>query len=78
MVLVEQVTLNAEIRTETGSSSCRKMRRSGIVPAVIYGHGEAARSICLEKYGFNRFWRVTIDYGDSPGFQRQICRRLPC
>ncbi len=52
---MEQVTLNAEIRTETGSSSCRKMRRSGIVPAVIYGHGEAARSICLEEMQFNRF-----------------------
>jgi large subunit ribosomal protein L25 len=55
VVLVEQAAMNVEIRTETGSSKCRRLRRSGRVPAVIYGHGKPARSICLEEMELNRF-----------------------
>lgn len=38
-----------ELREEVGTSACRRLRRSGITPAVIYGHGEPARSVSLAE-----------------------------
>lgn len=40
------VTLEAQLRSETGKGAARAFRRSGSVPAVIYGHGEETKS-CL-------------------------------
>ena len=42
-----EVTLNAEPRTETGSGVARRFRRDGFVPAVLYGQGQAARSLVV-------------------------------
>lgn len=36
----EQVTLQAERRSEAGKGAARQLRRTGYVPAVVYGHGE--------------------------------------
>lgn len=33
-------TLNVKRRQETGTKVARRMRREGLVPAVLYGHGE--------------------------------------
>lgn len=41
-------TLNAETRDEHGRRNSRRMRRTGYIPAVVYGGGEAAQSISLE------------------------------
>ena len=35
-------TLNAEARTERGKNVARRLRRSGRVPAVVYGQGDGA------------------------------------
>jgi large subunit ribosomal protein L25 len=35
----QPVTITAERRTETGKGAARRLRMSGRVPAVIYGHG---------------------------------------
>ena len=34
-------TLNVQARNETGSSRMRRLRESGRIPAILYGHGEA-------------------------------------
>ena len=33
-------TLVAEKRTKTGTSECRRLRRNGIIPGNLYGHGQ--------------------------------------
>ena len=35
-----EVTINGVARTEFGKGASRRARRDGLVPAVIYGHGE--------------------------------------
>ncbi len=40
--------IKATIRKEVGTSISRKLRRSGFVPAVVYGQHSEPRNICLE------------------------------
>jgi large subunit ribosomal protein L25 len=39
----DRPTLSAEPRTTQGSRNTRRLRRTGKVPGVVYGHGEQAR-----------------------------------
>lgn len=47
---MQNVTLAAELRNATGKGAARNMRRSGRVPAVVYGHGDSS-AISLEAKG---------------------------
>lgn len=40
-------TLKVEPRSETGSRAMRRMRSSGRIPAVLYGHGEPNESLSI-------------------------------
>ena len=42
-----EITIKGTIRTEFGKGPSRKARRDGLVPAVIYGHGEQPTHISL-------------------------------
>ena len=42
-------TLRVEERTSCGGGSARALRRSGAVPAVLYGGGKEARALSLEQ-----------------------------
>ncbi len=46
-------TLNVSLRTTTGSRESQRLRRGGMVPAILYGHGEACVSLAakLEDVG---------------------------
>jgi large subunit ribosomal protein L25 len=44
---VSEVNITATLRTEFGKGAARRTRRAGLVPAVVYGHGEAPRHISL-------------------------------
>jgi len=44
---VSEVRIAAEPRTEFGKGGARRTRRSGKVPAVLYGHGSDVRHISL-------------------------------
>jgi len=44
---VSEVRIPAEPRTEFGKGGARRTRRSGKVPAVLYGHGSDVRHISL-------------------------------
>jgi large subunit ribosomal protein L25 len=49
---VSQVRISAQPRTEFGKGGARRTRRSGQVPAVLYGHGEAPKHIALPARDF--------------------------
>jgi large subunit ribosomal protein L25 len=42
--------LNAKPRDGKGKSDNHKLRATGLVPAVVYGHGEATRSVALDAH----------------------------
>ena len=42
-----EITINGIRRTEFGKGASRRARRDGLVPAVIYGHGEKPQHITL-------------------------------
>lgn len=46
---MEQITLRAEPRTAAGTRPARRLRRSGYVPAVIYGRGLEARTVSVDR-----------------------------
>jgi large subunit ribosomal protein L25 len=46
--------IKAETRAETGKGKVRKMRRSGSVPAVVYGHGDPSQMLTLNAHDFSR------------------------
>jgi len=58
---MEYPTLAVELRTNIGSSKARQLRRAGLAPAVIYGHGEPL-SVMLDSKTFRA--TVAVDqYG---------------
>ena len=40
--------LAAALRDQTGKGQCRRLRRQGQVPAVLYGSGKAPLSLSLD------------------------------
>lgn len=40
----EDITISASKRERLGTTECRRLRREGLVPGNLYGHGEAAIS----------------------------------
>jgi large subunit ribosomal protein L25 len=46
--MAKTLTLKAEIRENTGSKAVRKLRKQGLIPAIVYGHQEEPVSITLE------------------------------
>ncbi|RMI34860.1 50S ribosomal protein L25/general stress protein Ctc [Nocardia stercoris] len=44
--------LEATVRTEFGKGAARRTRRSGNVPAVLYGHGEAPKHLSVNAQAF--------------------------
>jgi large subunit ribosomal protein L25 len=45
--MAESVVLEARPRTERGTQAARRLRRQGLIPAVVYGHKEATISLIL-------------------------------
>ena len=45
--MAESVLLVAQKREERGSQAARRLRRQGLIPAVVYGHKEATLSLSL-------------------------------
>ncbi|WP_020576098.1 50S ribosomal protein L25/general stress protein Ctc [Actinopolymorpha alba] len=44
---MSEVKIKAESRTEFGKGAARRIRRAGLVPAVLYGHGSAPVHVTL-------------------------------
>lgn len=49
-----QVTLEAQPRQQTGKGAARSLRRSGQVPAVIYGHGREPEALTMDGSALSR------------------------
>jgi large subunit ribosomal protein L25 len=71
---VSEVKISAEPRTEFGKGGARRTRRAGLVPAVLYGHGEKPQHIALPAREFAAAIRhgglnqvFTIDVAGSQG-----------
>lgn len=47
-----EVEMLARSRTTRGKSAAKRVRREGLIPAVVYGHGEEAVSISFEERAF--------------------------
>ena len=47
-------SLNAELRGETGKGAARKLRASGRVPAVVYGHARAPQGLSINAREMGR------------------------
>jgi len=51
--------LTARPRTESGKSAVRKLRSAGLIPAVIYGHGEETRPLVIPAHDLERLLATT-------------------
>ena len=49
---MQELTIQAASRQKTGTSPCRRMRHQGLVPGIVYGHGQL-RPISVNFRDFN-------------------------
>ena len=47
-------TVKATQRTDTGKGKVGRLRRSGTLPAVMYGHGETSTMLAISTHDFDR------------------------
>ena len=72
---MDQVTLRADVRTEKGSRPAKRLRREGLVPAVVYGRGTDTISVIVSRRdlygalhteaGANALINLEVEGGDS-------------
>jgi large subunit ribosomal protein L25 len=53
------ITLNAELRTGTGSADAGRLRAAGKLPAVVYGKGMTPVSIILDHHQVSLAFKTT-------------------
>ena len=56
---MDNKTLSAEIRTELRKSGAKKVRKSGRIPAVIYGHNEPVNISVDEREFTKKFEKIS-------------------
>ena len=54
--MVANASLSAQPRAERGKGGSRKLRASGRVPAVVYGHGEDTRALTVDAHELDRLF----------------------
>ncbi len=77
-----EVRIRAEQRTEFGKGGARRTRRAGLVPAVIYGHGQPPRHISLPareiglalRSDANVLLRLDLDGGSELALAKDVQR----
>jgi len=50
--MAEEQTLQANLRTVTGSAGSRRLRNEGILPGIIYGSGNEATRVQFDEHAF--------------------------
>ncbi|WP_352420345.1 50S ribosomal protein L25 [Proteiniborus sp.] len=65
--------LKAEVRNNAGRRNCNKLRASGYVPGVIYGHGEDTKAIKLDKQELNK---ILSKHGSTGTIELEIASEL--
>ena len=51
-------TLDAKVRTATGKTAAKNLRKEGRIPAVLYNAKGEATSIDVDEVEFNKIWRT--------------------
>jgi large subunit ribosomal protein L25 len=54
--MAARAELSAQARAGTGKGHNRKLRASGRIPAVLYGHGEETRSVSVDAHELERLF----------------------
>lgn len=54
-------SVSAEVREGLGTGVARSLRRSGKLPAVLYGHGEANISLAVDEREFMRLYQAGVE-----------------
>ena len=52
--MADEISVNAELRTESGSTAARRLRRSGMIPAVLASTNGEATLLKLNAHDFGR------------------------
>jgi large subunit ribosomal protein L25 len=61
----EIVALSAEMREDLGTGPARALRRAGMVPGVVYGHGKKSLNVSVEEKEITKLYR-------KPGFSTTV------
>ena len=67
---MEQIPLDVQLRNETGKRHVRKMRRENLVPGVVYGEGENALPVGLDRKILEKIRRQ--HHGENIIFQLSV------
>lgn len=60
--MASEATLKATLREETGKGAMRKLRASGRIPAVVYGHNEETRALSVDAHELEvLFSRISVE-----------------
>ncbi|MBN1788051.1 MAG: 50S ribosomal protein L25 [Sedimentisphaerales bacterium] len=51
-MVAKELVLKAELRKKLGSKHSAKVRQSGKIPAVVYGHGQEPEMLSLDEHDF--------------------------
>ena len=52
--MAQQANIQAQTRSDTGKGAARTLRRSGKVPAVIYGHDRPSEAVTVETLALSK------------------------
>jgi large subunit ribosomal protein L25 len=47
--MISDITVNAKLRTQTGSADSRRLRRQGLIPATVYGDHKDPLSVAIDS-----------------------------
>jgi large subunit ribosomal protein L25 len=47
-----EAVINAEERKDAGSKACRQLRGKGMIPGIVYGHGQQGLQIAVSAHDF--------------------------
>lgn len=79
--MAQEVKITATARTEFGKGAARRTRRAGLVPAVIYGHGQDPRHISIPGHDLmkalkqsNVLLELQIDGGSELALPKSVVR----
>jgi large subunit ribosomal protein L25 len=54
---MEQIKLDVQVRNQLGSQKMKDLRKSGVIPAVVYGGGAQPTSVQVARNDFERIMR---------------------
>ena len=79
--MADAFILEVQTRTKSGTNAAKAVRKEGLVPAVMYGHGEATQSLGVwQQVGrlydpFRPSQRKAVELAAKPGAELQMGQR---